>query len=388
MAGLSAKLTSLVEAADDPYVLNYAFTNLAVNIPDDQRGFASRIRSVRNHLFTAWFQGHSPLGRLKRLQKEMVREQVRMQLLLQDRRREQQREQQEIALLNREEQKLAVQLFQQSTLNVLVRQVVSAKPEVLDLHITDNNPLIRLLVVHTIGWRHLHREVALIERLNDPDPVVREAAHAALVRVARGTDFGPISGASPILVARSIEKWQQWLALQKGESPETLAKAIDLQTVPAEVRWLCEELVKAKPDQQLKVLESLRDGEDLYNTTAIALAIPRLPADTHRKARETVEKRLTPLETATLRDLLQDESEEMRRAAALALGRKKAVESIPDLLLLLDDSASAVIQAARTALKELTGEDFGPLVEAGPKDQAKAARAWRHWWQERQTVPK
>jgi hypothetical protein len=241
--------------------------------------------------------------------------------------------------------------------------------------------------------------------------MVREAAHAVLVRVARSTDFGPIPGASQTGITRSIEKWQHWLALQNGESPETIAKggpsattksetldpnkavqivlghdSRELQTAPAEVTQLCDELVKARGDEQMSVLARLRDAKGIGNTDALALAIPKLPVGAaQREARDALAQRLTRMTAATLRDKLQEDAVEVRRAAALACGRKKATEHIPDLLQLLDDPEVAVIQAARTALKELSGEDFGPDEEAGRRGRASAAAAWRKWWKEHQS---
>jgi HEAT repeat protein len=323
---------------------------------------------------------------------------------------EQQREQQEIAQLDRQEQQLALQLFQKSTLNVVARHLTTAKSEELRKHIADQDPVIRFLVVHTVGSRHLHAEPDLIERLSDPDPVVRTTAHTALVRVARGTDFGPIAGASQTGIARSVEKWRHWLALQTGESPDAVAKedavavkpdkldpakAVhlvldhsnrELQTAPPEVTQLCNELVKAKGEEQMSVLAGLRDAKGIDNTDALALAIPKLPIGAaQREVRDALAQRLTRMTAATLRDKLQEDAVEVRRAAALACGRKKATEFIPDLLQLLDDPEVAVIQAARTALKELTGEDFGPDEEAGRRGRASAATAWRKWWKEHQS---
>jgi HEAT repeat protein len=85
------------------------------------------------------------------------------------------------------------------------------------------------------------------------------------------------------------------------------------------------------------------------------------------QARDALAQRMTRMKTTTLRDRLQDDNVDVRRAAALACGRKKEVEHIPELLQLLDDPEPPVIQAARKALKELTGEDFGPDEEAGTR---------------------
>jgi HEAT repeat protein len=83
------------------------------------------------------------------------------------------------------------------------------------------------------------------------------------------------------------------------------------------------------------------------------------------QARDALTQRMTRMKATTLRDKLQDDNVEVRRAAALACGRKKEAEHIPELLQLLDDPELLVIQAARKALKELTGEDFGPGESGG-----------------------
>ncbi len=91
------------------------------------------------------------------------------------------------------------------------------------------------------------------------------------------------------------------------------------------------------------------------------------------------------MKATTLRDKLQDDNVDVRRAAALACGIKKEAEHIPELLQLLDDPERPVIQAARKSLKELTGEDFGPDEEAGRDGRTRAAAAWRKWWKEHQS---
>ncbi len=302
---------------------------------------------------------------------------------------------------------LTAKLFQQSSLNLFLSRLPTEKPEILQKQVSDKIPLVRLLAISMIGRRHLHLENDLIERLGDPHPVVHEAAHRALVRIARGTDFGPIPGASQTGIARSVEKWRHWLALQQGASPDTLVKGdvatrpakIDplqavqtvlghgnreMQTATPDVTRLCDELLKAKGNERTKVLERLRDTKGNDHTDALALAIPKLTNSERRETREALAQRLTRMKATTLRDKMQDDNVEVRRAAASACGHKKAAEHIPDLLHLLDDPEVAVIQAARRALTELTGEDFGPDEEAGRRGRASASAAWRHWWDQHQ----
>jgi HEAT repeat protein len=78
----------------------------------------------------------------------------------------------------------------------------------------------------------------------------------------------------------------------------------------------------------------------------------------------------------------------VRRAAAFACGRKLAKELLSDLVQLLDDPDKDVIQAARAALIELTGEDFGPAKNADRRGRAEAVAAWRKWCKEQAGTPK
>lgn len=381
MAGLSGKLTSLVKAADDPYVVFYAYTHLGVGpSPNDKysRGFRRRVKVIRDHLFMEWIQGHGPGEQMKR-QLEKAR-----------------REQQEIAELNRREKQLALQLFQTSSLHVVARHLVRAKPEELRTHVGNRDPLVRFLTIRVIGERHLHLKSDLIELLKDRDPVLGQTAHAALVRVARGTDFGPIPGSSRKGIARSVEKWKHWLALQQSASPQKPAKPARLEMVPLvlvhddrptpspEVAKRCDELVNAKGDEQKAVLARLRDAKGIDNTDALALAIPKLAGDMQQQARDALTQRLTRMTAATLRDKLQEDNVEVRRAAALACARKEAKEHIPDLLQLLDDPERLVVRSAHAALTALTGEDFGPARDADRRVRAEAVAAWREWWRQRQ----
>jgi len=162
----------------------------------------------------------------------------------------------------------------------------------------------------------------------------------------------------------------------------------DRPALPPEVTKVCDELVNAKGDEQKSVLARLRDAKDSDSIDALALAIPKLSGDIRHQARDVLTARLKCLPAATLRDKLQDDRMEVRCAAALACGRKIAREHIPDLLQLLDDPEMDVVQSARVALTELTGEDFGLTRDAGQRGRAVAVAAWRKWWKEHPHRPK
>jgi HEAT repeat protein len=148
------------------------------------------------------------------------------------------------------------------------------------------------------------------------------------------------------------------------------------------VTRLCEELVNAKCSDQLSILARWREGSGSDLTDALVLALPKLPETLRTEAEGALRARLSHLATAALRDKLQDDNVELRRAAAFACGRKLAKELIPDLVQLLQDPEKDVIQAARAALTELTGEDFGPSAAASAAGRAEAVAAWQKWCKE------
>lgn len=391
MVGLSQRLTSLVKAA--PPLVPYVLTNLGKNIhsvPGQDHGFLTRVEELRKKIALTFVKSLTTLSFTQGEQHLLEIERQRM----------------EDALLEIGEKLLTTKLFQSSSLNLFLKKLSTAKPELLQAIVAHKDPLVRLLVISAISRRRVHLEKELIERLDDPVRIVREAAHRALIRLGRGTDFGPVPKASRKGIARSIEKWGHWHALQQSELAKSAAlaaagkTAASLETLPlalvgdeqseltTEVARMSEELVAANGDEQLAIIARLRDSKGTDNTDALALAIPKLSGDAQRQARDALTQRLTRMTAATLRDKLQDDNVEVRRAAALACGRKNAKEHIADLLQLLDDAEMDAVQAARLALKELTGQDFGPSSDAGSRKRADAAEAWRKWWKERQDKQK
>jgi hypothetical protein len=88
----------------------------------------------------------------------------------------------------------------------------------------DPNPVVRSLAIQSAAMRRLHCEEELINRLKDPVPAIRAAAHAALVHITRGANFGPsrFDGPTPVAFARerdeAIGKWRTWLKSQSESS--------------------------------------------------------------------------------------------------------------------------------------------------------------------------
>ena len=66
----------------------------------------------------------------------------------------------------------------------------------LSVLLRDSDPRVRALAAEVAGYRRDHPSAqALIVLLGDPDPVVRDQAHQALVRLNDGGDLGPAAAA-------------------------------------------------------------------------------------------------------------------------------------------------------------------------------------------------
>jgi hypothetical protein len=145
------------------------------------------------------------------------------------------------------------------------------------------------------------------------------------------------------------------------ESPSR-PSAVRPSTAPvydAEAVVLRDRLVQASPDEQMTILNRLRDNKGPANTEALAAAIPLLKGAVKTKACDALADRLARMTSATLREKLHDPSVEIRRAAALACAMKEDKALIPDLVHLLDEREDRVRRAAQAALKSLIGQDFG-----------------------------
>src|SRR5205807_10305359 len=105
---------------------------------------------------------------------------------------------------------------------------------------------------------------------------------------------------------------------------------------------LARSILKASAGAQQSLIEDLRDSKGSVNTLALAAVIPYLSGPVHQKARDALVMRLTRMTSNTLRDKLQDEDLEIRRAAALAVAMKEEKAFIPDLIALLEDAEPAV----------------------------------------------
>jgi len=136
---------------------------------------------------------------------------------------------------------------------------------------------------------------------------------------------------------------------------------------------MARELFQAPAERRGPLIEKYRDGKGVTFTEALAGAIPRMDGEAKSKARDALAERLTRMKADTLVRYFQDQDAEIRRAAALAAAMKEDKALIADLIPLLEDSEPTVARAAHAALKDLSGEKFGP-----------SADEWKTWWKKHQ----
>jgi HEAT repeat protein len=215
--------------------------------------------------------------------------------------------------------------------------------------------LVRYRSVSTAEVTRLERQ-----RKDNPRSSQRDAILFALQELT-GKDFGP-----------SLEAWKQ-VASPAGQTSDEAAQA--------EATRLGQELVNAPTGRRGPLLEKLRDNKGRPYSEALAQAIPKLQTDARAKARDALVERLTRMTAATLRDQLQDEDAEIRRAAALACAAKESRAHVRDIIPLLEDPDESVSRAAYAALRTLTLQDFGPRPQASAQEKGAAAAAWKRWWE-------
>lgn len=148
----------------------------------------------------------------------------------------------------------------------------------------------------------------------------------------------------------------------------------------SEANRIANTLISASASSRAGILTQMRDTKGSVYTEALARAIPKLQGEAQREAREALAMRLKRMTANTLRDMLKDESLEIRCASATACGLKEDRQFVADLIGLVADNESLVVQSARTSLQRLTAKDFGPPPEATAPEKARAAAAWQTWW--------
>ncbi|MCX7700594.1 MAG: HEAT repeat domain-containing protein [Gemmataceae bacterium] len=148
-----------------------------------------------------------------------------------------------------------------------------------------------------------------------------------------------------------------------------------------ESKPLTENLVSAGDSKRAALLKEFAKGEGEKFTLALADAIPQLKGDAQEQARKALTERMTRENVNKLRSFMDNDSAELRRAAAVATGIKKEKELTMDLIRLLDDIDTSVWRAAAAALRDVTGKDFGPKSNASDLQRTKAIQDWLNWYE-------
>jgi hypothetical protein len=164
-----------------------------------------------------------------------------------------------------------------------------------------------------------------------------------------------------------------------ADNPQPRKPAGDSSASPTAVH-MAEDLAKSTSSRHRTLLNLYRDGKGVEFTESLALAIPQMSGELQRKTREALAERLTRMKDTTLKAYLGDENMEIRIAAARACASKGSKSLVPLLIILLRDARGGVAEAAHQALKELSGQDFGPKANASREERMQASRQWTDWW--------
>jgi hypothetical protein len=100
--------------------------------------------------------------------------------------------------------------------DLLNRQLSALKTDALKAKLKDDRAEVKAAAARVAANKGLHWEAELIELLTDDEEEVRKAAHQALVKLNKGTDFGPRDSASAPERKEAALKWQAWLDRQNG----------------------------------------------------------------------------------------------------------------------------------------------------------------------------
>jgi hypothetical protein len=146
------------------------------------------------------------------------------------------------------------------------------------------------------------------------------------------------------------------------------------------IRKLTAALLAATPTKQAELIEEYKVAVGVAYTECLAQVLPKLPTEAQKEARRALVDRMRRFSPATLRDKLKDDSAEVRRAAANACANKGDRDLIPDLIAVVVDDDPAVARSAGWALKQLTGQDFGPAASSTAAERARAQASWRDWY--------
>jgi hypothetical protein len=259
---------------------------------------------------------------------------------------------------------------------------------------------LRFVAAHAVGDRRLDWPADLIARLTDGNPAVRQAARRSLLilsflavnpdesRAAPGTplgkfkppvDFGPAPTATKAAQQAAARKWTEWWDGLRTPKELRATTAPDPTPAPGVTR-LVDAYFVATADRRSRLLNEYREAKGADYSYTLAGIVDRLAGDDRRAVRDAFDLRMARMTDATLDGYLSDPHPEVRRAAVHGLALRESKSYVPRMIDLLRDPQPAVVRAACGALRHLSGEDFGPPLNATEADVEKAVADWRDWW--------
>jgi HEAT repeat protein len=105
--------------------------------------------------------------------------------------------------------------IQQLARDLLVKNLGRQSTTVVKDKLKDEKPEVRSAAAQAVGDKGMKLGAELIELLADKDANVQQAARQALVKLAKGADYGPEKGAKDTERAEAVKQWRAWLAKQK-----------------------------------------------------------------------------------------------------------------------------------------------------------------------------
>jgi hypothetical protein len=288
--------------------------------------------------------------------------------------------------------------------------MMDQKKEDLRAALSSERAEYRFMAAYVAGERRMPWTQDFIQLLTDPTDAVRQSARRGLIILSflalnpdeaslfeaagRTTppasiepdvcpvDFGPPSPATPAAQKKAVAQWIEWfaekrpLAGRNGGHPRMPSEFED----DRESNHLAAALLTATPERKAELATYYRDAEGSGYTESLAVAIAQSSLDDRDPLRESLAARLARVTEETLRRQLEDRLSEVRRAAILELVRRQNKAYFERMTTMLLDSDPAVQRAARTALCQLSGQDFGPKQDATESERTLAVSKWRDWW--------
>ena len=187
---LSQKLEEMLNHTNDPAMIRYAFENLGRDVPASAAHY-SRIANLRQRLLGR--QQEQVTGSLE--QKGIVADEILLRRMA--------------PLFSAGADRLQKSLGDP---NAVIRQVAAMQVQERQTEFSD------------VERRRLAR--ALVRLLRDPKPEPAAAAHAALVKLAEGDDYGPGAGASASEVTAAMREWNRAFTAEGDVPDERVAKGL------------------------------------------------------------------------------------------------------------------------------------------------------------------